>query len=97
MDIQDDFYKIGTEHGILKRLYSRGEFDLFSSKFLRLENIPDVEIGTRQAATKASVGTGQGFQRCNRTTKCESKRYGCRSNQKLCNSKCHGGRCCTNK
>ena len=32
MNIESAFYKLGTQHGVLKKLYSRSEFSIFQEK-----------------------------------------------------------------
>ncbi|CAH1102021.1 unnamed protein product [Psylliodes chrysocephalus] len=61
----DGFYKIGTKHGILQKLYCRNEFDSCAQKFLLVEEEnKNIELSLRTAAIKHSVGTGQGFFKC---------------------------------
>ncbi|XP_050316173.1 uncharacterized protein LOC126750568 [Anthonomus grandis grandis] len=61
----DGFYKIGTKHGLLQKLYCRNEFDICAQKFLLEEKvIENIELLLRTAAIKNSVGTGQGFFKC---------------------------------
>lgn len=97
MEITDGLYKIGTKHGSLKSLYSRGQFELCAENFLNMVEVPDVEISLREAATSASVGTGQGFSKCACAGTCDTRRCKCYAGKMLCNSKCHGGRMCKNK
>ncbi|CAH2009348.1 unnamed protein product [Acanthoscelides obtectus] len=94
----DGFYKIGTKHGILQKLYCRNEFDICTQKFLLEEEVnKNNEISLRTAAIKHSVGTGQGFFKCSCTKKCMSNRSLCTKNNVLCNSKCHNSLTCNNK
>lgn len=97
LEVENDFYKIGTKDGVLKGLYTRGQFELCGERFLEIGSVPEKEISVREGNTCSSIGTGQGFQRCSCTTKCETKRCACRKSGKLCNSKCHSSLSCTNK
>ncbi|KAJ8945053.1 hypothetical protein NQ318_019050, partial [Aromia moschata] len=60
----EGFYKIGTEHGILQKLYCRhcffkSELDVCTQKFLEVADVKqDTEISLRTAATRHSVGSG---------------------------------------
>ncbi|XP_023212590.1 KRAB-A domain-containing protein 2-like, partial [Centruroides sculpturatus] len=75
----DGLYKIGTKHGILQTLYCRTEFDICTQKFLQESDVnQDVQISLRTAATKHSVGTGQGFIRCTCTKNCATNRCQCK-------------------
>ena len=97
LEVKDGFYKIGTKNCVLKSLYSRGQFDLCSEVFITAADVPETEVSVRQAATAASVGTGQGFQKCSCSGKCINNRCKCRAAGKLCNSRCHGSNACTNE
>ncbi|CAH1108334.1 unnamed protein product [Psylliodes chrysocephalus] len=69
----DGFYKIGTKHGILQKLYCRNEFDICTQKFLLEEEMnKNIEFSLRTAAIKHSVGTCQCFFMCSCTKKCTS-------------------------
>lgn len=95
---EDELYKLGTRDGILKKLYSRSEFDVCKQLFLDVKDIPtDKEISLRSAATSSSVGTGQGFFRCHCTKHCATNICKCKKNKVLCNSKCHNSMSCKNK
>ncbi len=65
-------YRLGTSHGVLKQLFVRSMFEVCSSNgFLDSENVPkDREISLREAATNASVGSGQGMLRCDLQERC---------------------------
>ena len=62
---------------------------------LDVSNVPqDKEISLREAAHGESVGNGQGFFKCGCKTGCITGRCKCRSNNVLCNSRCHGSLSC---
>ena len=66
MSIEDNFYRLGTVHGVLKQLFSRNQFDLYKQNLLSLDDVKkDTEISIRSAVGKLSVsGATQGFVRC---------------------------------
>ncbi|CAI6373006.1 unnamed protein product [Macrosiphum euphorbiae] len=73
ISIEDNMYKLGTENGILKHLYTRTEIFPCKEKFILLENVlklsAEKEITLREAAGVNSVMGTQGFQRLS----CENK------------------------
>jgi len=88
--LDNGLYQLGTIHGILKQAYSRNQFSPVKEKFISDEDVPkDKEVSLRTAAKEDSMGTGQGFFRCNCKTGCESGRCKCKKENVLCNSKCH--------
>ena len=98
IDVQDEFYQVGTTQGVLKQLYVRSQFSVCKRPLLALEDIPlNKQISLRSAATQQSTGTGQGFVKCNCKTKCQSKKCFCVKKNVLCNSKCHSSTDCCNK
>ncbi|XP_008179037.1 uncharacterized protein LOC103308082 [Acyrthosiphon pisum] len=101
ISIEDNMYKLGTENGILKHLYTRTEIFLYKEKFILLENVlklsAEKEITFREAAGVNSVMGTQGFQRCHCKTKCKTTKCTCRSNNRLYTWKCHNSLSCENK
>lgn len=97
--MKDDngFYKLGTEYGILKSLYTRSQFTVRHADLISISDVPEKEISLREAATTNSVSGGQGYKRCNCRQKCTTNRCACRAAGLLCNSKCHKSEACTNK
>ncbi|KAJ8953312.1 hypothetical protein NQ318_012106, partial [Aromia moschata] len=94
----EGFYKIGTEHGILQKLYCRSEFDVCTQKFLEVADVKqDTEISLRTAAPRPSGGTGQGFLEMRCIKNCSTNRCKCKKIMMLCNSKCHQSTPCKNK
>lgn len=94
---EDDFYRLGTRHGVLKQLFARSEFAECEEDFLSREEIPTNEATLRTIATAQSVGHGQGMKKCTCKTKCENNRCAYRKNNVLCNSRCHQNLPCCNK
>lgn len=94
----DGFYRLGLKEGLLKQLYSRNQFTVCQKTFLTIEDVPqDKEISLRSVAKEQSLGTGQGFFKCNCKTRCKSAKCACIKNNVLCNSKCHSALSCLNK
>ncbi|CAH0562960.1 unnamed protein product [Brassicogethes aeneus] len=63
MCVEDNFYRLGTVHGVLKQLFSRNQFDLCKQNSLSLDDVKkDTEISLRIAVRKLSVsGSTQGY------------------------------------
>jgi hypothetical protein len=97
MEINDDFYKIGTKHGVLPQLYARNQVAPSDTSFLKVEEVPESSISLREACAKSSLVGGQGFVRCSCTKKCENNRCACKRKNLLCNSRCHNSLSCCNK
>lgn len=94
----DDFYRLGTLHGIIKQLFARNQFDICKQKFLAVEDVKDIEITLRSAVGCTSVsGNTQGYIRCQCTKRCVNKKCKCVSSGLTCNSKCHHSQDCANK
>ncbi|GFR27324.1 hypothetical protein TNCT_694561 [Trichonephila clavata] len=55
------FYKLGTEHGVLKQLYSRSEFSLLQEKLLTLVSDGTEEKSLGTVASSQSLISGQGY------------------------------------
>ena len=91
-------YTIGTKHGILKQSYSRNQFIPTNACLLQLEVSTSAEITLREVARKDSIGSGQGFARCNCKSGCRND-YSCKCKKsgKLYNTKCHQSLSCENK
>nr|CAI5842632.1 unnamed protein product [Callosobruchus analis] len=86
---KEGMYKLGTKHGTLSQLYARNQFTLCNEAFINVNAVPEHEITVRECARKESHLGYQGFQHCNYTGDCGSKRCKCKKSQLLCNSKCH--------
>ena len=59
------FLTLGTRHGIISGLFTRGEVVPCSEGFISEHDIPLSNIGLRELSRKESIGTGQGFFKCN--------------------------------
>ncbi|XP_045455800.1 uncharacterized protein LOC123665556 [Melitaea cinxia] len=78
--------------------YCRSEFGICNQTFLEVADVNQgSEISLRTAATKHSVGSGQGFVRCSCYKNCSTNRCQCKKALILCNSKCHQSKPCKNK
>ncbi|XP_029348361.1 SCAN domain-containing protein 3-like [Acyrthosiphon pisum] len=96
--VEDDLYKLGTENGIIKHMYTRSQIDPCKESFVDLESVnTEKEITLREAASFNNVTGSQGYRRCNCKLKCRTNKCICRSAGILCNSKCHNSMPCENK
>ncbi|XP_035224538.1 uncharacterized protein LOC118197149 [Stegodyphus dumicola] len=95
MNIEGDFYKLETEHGVLKQ-YSRSGFSILQEKLLTLASVGIQEKSLRTVASSQSLTGSQGYTRCSCTTKRSTNRCRCKNNKRLCNSKYHNksSSCC---
>ncbi|KAK3916285.1 DNA-directed RNA polymerase subunit beta [Frankliniella fusca] len=66
---EDGFYRLANEHGTLKNLVSRNQFDVSKQKIKEVSQISTSPKGKRGLATAASLLGGQGFQRCHYKTR----------------------------
>jgi hypothetical protein len=97
IDYATNLYELCCEAGVLEQMYARNAFDRVETE-LHLEMKLHVKIGLRSAVRELSIGGGQGMVKCDCTGACANKRCGCKKNNLLCNSKCHGGNSsCKNK
>ncbi len=91
-------YRLGTENGIISRLFPRSKLTFVEQNFFGPENVPqDIMISLRQESTLSSFGHGQGVIKCNCRKNCFSKRCICKSKNIFCNSRCHNSNSCFNK
>lgn len=97
IDKEKSMYKIGTAQGVLKTLFTRGEFDVCKESFLQSEDVPEHSTSVREAHGKTAITGSQGYNRCNCTTGCNNNRCKCFKVGNQCNSKCHGSLSCMNK
>ena len=93
----DNFYKIGTKQGVINCLYTRNQIAPCKTKFLDKNDVPDDTITVRTANKVGSKFEGQGFVKCDCTTKCIFNRCRCKKKKILCNSKFHNSSSCCNK
>ncbi|GFR14207.1 uncharacterized protein TNCT_568321 [Trichonephila clavata] len=61
---REGFYKLKTEHSVLKQLYSRSEFSILQEKLLTLASVGTEEKSLRTVASSQSPTGGQGYTRC---------------------------------
>lgn len=95
---KDDFYKVGTKHGVLTQLFARNQLEPCSSQLMNIADVPEGEIkSVRTVAAEESTSGGQGHVHCNCTTRCMNNRCKCRKEGRICNSRCHNSLCCSNK
>ena len=97
MAIKNDQYKLGTKVGIIDVWFSRNGFESVKFRGLTPDDVPDVKLTVREAVRKQSVGTGQGYERCNcKKSSCRTGRCRCLKSNVKCNSACHPGISCEN-
>jgi len=97
-DIKDEeFYELATKLGKLKVLYTRNQFTLCKENILSIEEVGSEEISVREVVNMLSLVGRQGFRKCNFSKKCTTKMFLCKSDNVLCNSKCHNSKPCCNK
>lgn len=95
---ENGVYKLGTKHGLLNSHYARNQFTPCLEKFLDIKDLEtDKEISLREAARYQSVGTGQGIFHCTCKKNCLNKTCKCYRSNRICNSRCHSSRGCSNK
>lgn len=94
---EDEFYRVGTREGTISRLFARNQIFPCKESFLSADEVPDKEYTVRSLSLRSSLTGGQGFFFCQCKTKCTSNRCKCKSNNVLCNSKCHSSSDCNNK
>lgn len=101
LEENDNFYKLGTKHGKIERLYMRTEFEPCKENiFLSVADVPEVEMSLRAHAQAESADGSQVPISCNCSkSKCGSGSCKCRKQNpaRLCNSKCHASSSCLNK
>ena len=65
MSIEDNFYRLGTVHRVLKQIFSGNQFDLCKKNFLSLDDVKkDTEISIRSAVGKLSVSGATQLRVC---------------------------------
>ena len=56
VDEEKSLYKIGTSQGVLKTLFTRGQFDVCPERFLATEDVPECSsTSVREAQGKIAV------------------------------------------
>lgn len=89
IEIEGGFCKLGTKHGVLNRCFLRSQFTRCNENLVDIKSVVHVEKSLREIATARSLTRGQGFIRCNCTTKCTTNKCQCREKGFLRNSECH--------
>lgn len=93
---EDGKFEVGTKHGRVDRRLERNALDATKCTSVAVSDVPEAEFTIRELVRLDSVGTGQGYRRCNCRQKCVSKRCACVKSGLQCNSACHAGRTCDN-
>ena len=88
-DDHTGLFTLGTRHGRLDSQFSRNQFDPVGEQFINSSDVPNSEIGVREAARLQSRNGGQGVFKCICTTKCLTKKCKCKKANITCNSHCH--------
>jgi len=97
---ENDLYAICVKGGILKRKYSRNQFDVCPQTLLTEQDVDQAKtIGLRQAVNVESSSGGQAsFAAIARDIKkCQTNRCKCFKNKVKCSSRCHNSLNCKNK
>ena len=89
--------KVGTKAGVIQGWLSRSQVEFAKQTLLKAEDVPSTEMTIRSAVRVLSVGTGQGFKRCQCKGTCLTKRCSCFKEGNLCISSCHPRNNCKNK
>ncbi|XP_043471751.1 KRAB-A domain-containing protein 2-like [Leptopilina heterotoma] len=97
INIDNDYYTLGNEHGTLNKKYVRSEFFKCAGKLINVENVSAKKVSLREAASQNSVFGAQGYELCNCKTGCAQNKCKCFKSNKKCNSKCHSSLSCKNK
>ena len=72
-DNQTGLFTLGTWYGRLDSKFSRNQFDPVGEQFVNSLDVPNTEIGVREAARLQSRNGGQGVFKYICTTKCLTK------------------------
>jgi len=83
--VKDSLYEIGTKEGKINQMYSRNQFKLYKESFITTDEVPENIISLREVARYNSNLDGQGYNRCDCTQKCQTKKCKCKAAGKLCN------------
>ena len=97
VDAEKYLYRIGTSHGVLKNLFTRGDFDVCKESFIHTDDVPEGVKSVREAHGKTAISAGGGFEKCMCKTGCNTNRCKCLKVGKQCHSKCPGSLLCTIK
>jgi hypothetical protein len=89
--------KVGTKAGFIQGWLSRSQVEFSKQVLLKARGVPSTEVTIRSAVRTLSVGSGQGYKRCQCKGSCLTKRCSCFKEGNLCNSACHPRSTCKNK
>lgn len=96
MEEKDGKFKVGTKHGIIDTWLERNCLQSTRFNKIQISDVPNNVSNIRSLVRMDSVGSGQGYQRCNCTRGCNSNKCKCVKNKYSCNSACHAGKSCNN-
>ena len=65
LGVKDKKYQIGTKEGIIEQWLERNCFEVTKFKGIRAADVPSETHSIRSIVRFLSVGSGQGYQRCN--------------------------------
>ena len=71
-------------------------FSFCDQKLLTIDDVPELEVGVREAARLHSMNNGQGVFKCTCRSKCRTKACKCKKEDRTCNSRCHKNLSCDN-
>ena len=91
LDKQNYFFSVGTRQ--LESTYTRNQFDVCPTKFLKIDSVPDNKISLTTAMRSASLFVTSSCK----CRFCNTLRCPCRKSRVDCNSRCHLGKACHNK
>lgn len=94
---KNGMYTLGTKEGSLKQSYSRNQIIPTMCVLVSPHEVPAQQVSLREVARSESLGSGQGYERCNCKSGCKGKKCKCRRLGRLCGSKCHSSLSCHNK
>ena len=60
VDAEKYLYRIGTSHGVLKSLFTRGDFNVCKESFLHTDDVPEGVTSVREAHGKTAISAGGG-------------------------------------
>ena len=89
--------KVGTKEGVIQGWLSIPQVEFAKQTLLKAEDVPSTEMTIRRAVRVLSVGTGQGFKRCQSKGACLTKQCSCFKEGNLCIGSCHPRSNCKNK
>ena len=95
LGIENNLYEVGCRQGKLSTKFTAADLDAVPEKLIYEKDVAaDCILSVRSAVTKATGG--QGYLKCNCTSKCQTLRCSCLKKKMKCNSKCHPGKACNN-